>query len=144
MIQLLNDVPGNVAGFRALGKVTKADYDHTVIPRINETVKKEGKINFMLVLDTTLADFTIGAIIDDLAVGLKHFTKWHKMAIVSESADIKKQYHQLFQPNSIYRKAGKCKEVIAGALNGPSQFLSVSCKPHSISHRRHISCNIKV
>jgi len=42
----------------------------------------------MLVLDTSLSNFTIGAIIKDLSVGLKHFTKWHKMAIVSESSAI--------------------------------------------------------
>ncbi len=33
-------------------------------------------------------NFTAGAILQDLGVGLKHFTKWHKMAIVSESAGI--------------------------------------------------------
>ena len=90
MIELMNDVPENVVGFRASGKVTKADYDNIVIPRIDQSVKQHGKINFMLVLDTTLANFTIGAIMDDMGVGLKHFTKWHKMAIVSESTAINK------------------------------------------------------
>ena len=88
MIQLINDAPNNVAAFRAIGKVDKSDYDNLVIPTIDKLVERQGKINFMLVLDTDLTDFTIGAIMQDLGVGLKHFTKWHKMAIVSKSAAI--------------------------------------------------------
>lgn len=86
----MNDVPDNVAGFRATDKVTKADYENVVIPKIDEHVKQQGKINFMLVLDTKLSNFSLGAILEDLGVGLKHFSKWHKMAIVSESNAINK------------------------------------------------------
>lgn len=86
----MNDVPDNVAGFRATDKVTKADYENVVIPKIDEHVKQQGKINFMLVLDTKMSNFSFGAILEDLGVGLKHFSKWHKMAIVSESNAINK------------------------------------------------------
>lgn len=89
MISIMETVPENVAAFRATGEVTKADYDNTVIPAIDALVKKQDKINFLLVLDTSMSNFTAGAIIKDLGVGLKHFTKWHKMAIVSESSAIK-------------------------------------------------------
>ena len=88
MIQVITEVPSNVAAFRALGEVDAADYKKIVIPVIDELVKRQGKINFLLVLDTPLKDFTAGAIVQDLGVGLKHFTKWHKMAIVSESGAI--------------------------------------------------------
>jgi hypothetical protein len=88
MITIIGTVPGNVAAFRATGDVTKEDYNHTVIPTIDALVKKQGNINFMLVLDTALSNFTIGAFMKDLGVGLKHFTSWHKMAIVSESKSI--------------------------------------------------------
>jgi hypothetical protein len=88
MIQVIKEVPGNVAAFRALGKVEAKDYDNIVIPEIDNLVKKQGRINFMLVLDTNLSSFTMGAIIKDLSVGVKHFSKWHKMAIVSESGAI--------------------------------------------------------
>jgi hypothetical protein len=90
MITTIKDAPVNVAAFRATGKVDKNDYDTVLIPGVDALVKKQDKINFMLVLDTDLNDFSIGAIIKDLGVGLKHFTKWHKMAIVSDSAAINK------------------------------------------------------
>ena len=89
MITVLNDAPANVAAFRATGKVSKADYDNIVIPVIDKLVASQGKINFMLVLETSLSNFSMGAIMEDIGVGLKHFTKWHKMAIVSESGAIK-------------------------------------------------------
>lgn len=88
MITLIDNIPGNVAGFRAMGDVGKADYENVVIPAIDALVKKQGSINFLLVLDTELKNFTIGALMKDLGVGLKHFTKWHKMAIVTGSGAI--------------------------------------------------------
>ena len=88
MISILNDAPENVVAFRATGKVDKEDYKHVVIPAIDALVKKQGKINFMLVLDTSIKNFSIGAFLQDLGVGLKHFTKWHRMAIISESGPV--------------------------------------------------------
>lgn len=88
MIEIM-DAPQNVVAFKASGHVDKHDYDTIVIPAIDALVEKQGKINFMLVLDTNLNNFTIGAIAKDIGVGVKHFTKWHKMAIVSESNAIK-------------------------------------------------------
>lgn len=88
MIQILNDVPDNIVAFKAIGEVDKNDYEKTLIPAVDAHVKKHGKINFLLILDTSLKNFTIGALLKDLGLGLKHFTKWHKMAIVSESEAI--------------------------------------------------------
>lgn len=88
MISLINTTPPNVAAFRAAGEVDRDDYKNVVFPEIEQLVKKYDKINFMLVLDTDMKNFTAGAILSDLGVGLKHFTKWHKMAIVSESGAI--------------------------------------------------------
>lgn len=80
--------PENVAAFRATGEVTKQDYEKVLIPAIDRLVQKQNAINFLLVIDTSITHFTAGAIIQDLSVGLKHFTKWRKMAIVSSSTGI--------------------------------------------------------
>lgn len=89
MIELIQSAPGNVSAFRAKGEVTADDYKDLVIPVLDKQVKEQGKINFLLELDTSLSDFSIGALLQDLGVGLKHFTKWHKMAIISDSSAIK-------------------------------------------------------
>jgi hypothetical protein len=88
MIAIMNDVPANVIAFRAIGEVDKEDYEKILVPAVDRFVKEHNKINFLLVLDTDLKNFTAGAFLKDLAVGLKHLTKWHKMAIVSDSAGI--------------------------------------------------------
>ena len=88
MITKIETAPDNVAAFRASGEVKKEDYDTIVIPAVDALVKKQGEINFMLILDTSLSNFSLGAFMKDLGVGLKHFTSWHKMAIISESAAI--------------------------------------------------------
>ena len=90
MLSIIRNTPDNVVAFRATGEVTKSDYDTILIPAVDALVKKQNKINFMLVLDTALKNFTMSAFLKDLGVGLKHFTKWHKMAIISESGAINK------------------------------------------------------
>ena len=85
MISIIKEAPANVVAFRATGEVDKHDYDNVVIPQIDELVEKQDKINFMLVLDTSISNFTAMAILKDIGIGLKHFSKWHKMAIVSDS-----------------------------------------------------------
>lgn len=89
MIEIIENAPANVSAFRAKGHVTADDYKRLVVPVIDKQVEELGKINFLLELDTSLSEFTIGALLQDLGVGLKHFTKWHKMAIVSNSPAIK-------------------------------------------------------
>lgn len=90
MIEIMPGMPERVAAFKALGKVTKQDYESVVIPAVNNVYKKYGKINFMLELDTDVKNFSAGAWSDDILMGLKHIAHWHKVAIVSEQSAIKK------------------------------------------------------
>jgi hypothetical protein len=88
MIQIIKEVPGNVAAFRAIGEVTKEDYENTVVPEVDRLVKATGELNFLLQLDTDIENFTAGAWMQDAWVGLKNIAKWHRAAIVTESDKI--------------------------------------------------------
>ena len=90
MIEIINDLPENVVGFRATGKVTKEDYEEILIPAVDAQSKKFAKINFLLWLDTDVSNYTFGAWVDDALVGLKHLTHWHKVAIISHYNTITK------------------------------------------------------
>lgn len=35
MIEIMNDLPENVVGFRAMGKVTKEDYESVLMPAVD-------------------------------------------------------------------------------------------------------------
>jgi hypothetical protein len=89
MIELLRDLPGETIGFRAFGKVTKKDYENVVEPAIKNLVNTKGKINFLLILDTDIKNYTLGADYKDLLMGLKYFTKWNKIAIVTDQDVVK-------------------------------------------------------
>ncbi|MEP6746294.1 MAG: STAS/SEC14 domain-containing protein [Bacteroidota bacterium] len=90
MIEKLDGIPDYVAGFTATGKVTKDDYETLVVPEVDRIVKKHGHIHFLLVVDTDVSNFTAGAWMKDALVGVKHLSKWKKMAIVSDQKGVEK------------------------------------------------------
>ena len=89
MIQQITDLPENMVGFRASGEVTKDDFD-IVLKKVEEIVEKTGKLNYLLYLETSPANFTIGAWMKDGLLGVQNITKWNRAAIVSDSEIVKK------------------------------------------------------
>ncbi len=90
MIEILPDMPVNMVGFRATGAVTEEDFRSVVMPEVERTVKEIGKLNYLLVLDTSPQNFTLGAWWHDALLGLKNLTKWNRAAIVTDSDAIQK------------------------------------------------------
>jgi hypothetical protein len=88
MLQYINDLPAHVVGIHAIGEVTKADMEKVLIPRIDELVARQGEINYLLVLETDVSNFTAGAWWNDLKLGLKNFTKWNRIAVVSDQKGV--------------------------------------------------------
>jgi hypothetical protein len=72
-----------MVGFRADGEVTKEDFE-MVQTQVAALVEKQGKLNYMLVLDNSPADFTLGAWMQDALLGIKNITKWNRAAIVTD------------------------------------------------------------
>lgn len=90
MITKMTNIPDYVAGFTAKGEVTKDDYTQVVFPEIERVLNKHGHIHFLLELQTGTGNFTAGAWMSDALLGLKHLTKWKKMAIVSDQKSVEK------------------------------------------------------
>ena len=90
MLTIIPDLPPHVAGLRATGKVTEYDFEEVLIPAIDDLVKRTGKINYLLLLETPVSNFSLGAWVNDVVVGLKHFTQWNKIAIVTDQEAVKK------------------------------------------------------
>lgn len=83
MIQFIKDLPENVVGIELNGEVTKEQYD-TVYPEVEKLARREGEINYLIVVKTEIKNLTLGVWWDDFKLALKHITKWHKVAIVSD------------------------------------------------------------
>lgn len=77
-------MPSNVIGFKALWRVTEKDFEEVLIPSVKDHVQKTGKLNCLIVLNNSIRHFKISAL-----KGIKHLmkwkSKWHRVAIVSES-----------------------------------------------------------
>lgn len=97
MVELLKDFPPHVAAYRAKDAVSKEEYEKVVMARVDEVAEEFGKINFLVLLQTDMENYSIGAFIDYLKVSFEHFTKWNRMAIVTDEKWIRKAY-QILSP----------------------------------------------
>lgn len=77
-----------MVGFKATGEVTKEDFENVVMPAVKSLVAKQGELNYLLLIDTELKNFTAGAWWQDALLGIKNLTKWRRAAIVSDSSGI--------------------------------------------------------
>lgn len=83
-------MPQNIVAFRAWGEVTAQDFKEVVLPAIADLVSKIDEINFILILDTSPTDFTIGAWLQDAWAGIRDLTKWNRAAIVTGNEMVEK------------------------------------------------------
>lgn len=84
MIQIIENLPSNIVGFKAIGEITEKDFSEIVMPKVKALVDATDRLNYLLVLETSLSNFTIGAWMKDAMMGIKHITKWNRAAIVSD------------------------------------------------------------
>ncbi|TCN59847.1 STAS/SEC14 domain-containing protein [Flavobacterium circumlabens] len=82
------DTTDNIVAFRALAAVTKEDFQTVVVPAVEKLINHTNEINFLMVLDTDIQNFTAGAWLEDAMLGIKNLGKWNRAAIVSDSEEI--------------------------------------------------------
>ena len=84
MIEKIPDLPDNVLGFTAKGKITVNDYELIIIPAVEELFSRHEKVRFLYHLGEDLTGFEAAAMWDDMKLGLKHLPGWERIAIVSD------------------------------------------------------------
>lgn len=95
MVELLNNFPPHVAAYKASGAISKEEYEQIVMARIDEVAAQHGKINFLVLLETDVDNYSLGAFIDYLKISFKHFTRWNRMAIVTDQKWVRTLYEGL-------------------------------------------------
>jgi hypothetical protein len=89
MIELLDELPDDVLGFRFSGHVTRDEYTQTLLPVLKQRVDGDGKIRMLVVIDDAFEKFEAGALWEDakfgLGSGLMHLGKWERTALVSDT-----------------------------------------------------------
>jgi hypothetical protein len=84
MIVQIPELPDNMVGFRADGEVTRDDFE-IIKYQVASLVEKTGQLNYLLFLDNSPADFTLGAWMQDALLGISNITRWNRAAIISDS-----------------------------------------------------------
>lgn len=90
MLELVKDLPAHVVGVHATGEITKEEIETVLIPAIDKLVDNTDKIHYLLHLDTDLAKWDMGAWYSDAKIGIKYFTKWTKIAVVTDKESVRK------------------------------------------------------
>jgi hypothetical protein len=86
MLERLHDLPDEVVGIKASGEVTGEDYKNVLIPAVEVALEGGHKVRLLYVLgdDVKGMGFTAGAAWQDAKVGLGHYNRWEKVAVVSD------------------------------------------------------------
>lgn len=82
MITITNLIDNNL--FISLSEtVTHHDYEHTLVPAIDSILAQHDKINIAVLFTDEFESITLNALIDDAQLGIKHWSHWHKIAIMN-------------------------------------------------------------
>ncbi|MEO8088175.1 MAG: STAS/SEC14 domain-containing protein [Bacteroidota bacterium] len=84
MISIIKELPANIIGFRCKGKVTAKDYESVLYPAFEKALKKSKKLTVLWQMDDSFRGFSLGAVKDDMQMGIKYFHDFRKIAFVSD------------------------------------------------------------
>ncbi len=84
MIRLIDGLPANVIGFEAVGEVRAGDYESVLDPAVDAVLATHDKIRFLYVLGDDFDGYSGGAMWEDTKVGVSHWSKWEKIALVTD------------------------------------------------------------
>ena len=83
MLEQLTDLPEGLIGFTAVGKLHSDDYEHVLIPAVEQQLASGEKLRVVLVFPT-FDGLSAGATWDDLKMGVEHLTHWKRIALVTD------------------------------------------------------------
>lgn len=84
MLQILKDLPDGIDGVKAVGTVSKDDYEQVLEPILDEARRDGRRLRFLYQFGPEFAGFTPGAAWEDAKVGLRSMRLFDGCAIVSD------------------------------------------------------------
>ena len=86
MIEQIKDLPAGTLGFRAHGQVTADDYENIIVPDVEAAFALNRKLRMLYVTAEDFTGFDPGAMWDDAKLGMRHFSSWERIALVTDVA----------------------------------------------------------
>lgn len=87
--RLLDNFPDNVLAFVCRGLVTKADYDSVLVPAVSKALESQKDVRLYYETAADFAGFEVGAMWEDLKLGMVHLPRWERIAVVTDIEWIK-------------------------------------------------------
>ncbi|MEO8451890.1 MAG: STAS/SEC14 domain-containing protein [Gemmatimonadota bacterium] len=83
MLERIVDLPDHVLGFKATGRVTADDYESILVPAVEKALSHHQRVRLLYLLGDGFEGFTGAAAWEDAKVGLRHFTRFDRVAVVT-------------------------------------------------------------
>jgi hypothetical protein len=84
MLQRIDGLPEGVLGLEAAGEVTADDYRRILVPAIEDLLARFPKVRLLYVLGKDFEGFSGGAAWEDAKLGMRHFTAFERVAVVTD------------------------------------------------------------
>src|SRR5437588_11075796 len=91
MIELIKELPDNVVGIVARGRVTNQECDNILRPAMEASLKRHRKIRLYYEIGSRFP----GAGWDDLDIAIDHLPQWERIAIVTDTGWVRHTVHAL-------------------------------------------------
>ena len=85
MIELLEALPDNVVGLRAVGEVEDDDYEDVIIPAVEKALEGRKKIRLLYVLGPEFDSYDGDAMLEDAKLGAHHMFDFERVAVVTDA-----------------------------------------------------------
>lgn len=89
MIEILKGFPPGIDGVRAIGIVSKEDYEKVLVPFFDEARREGRRLRFLYQLGQEFEGFTAGAAWEDAKIGLQSIRLFDGCAVVSDLGSIR-------------------------------------------------------
>ena len=81
---MIDGLPDDVVGLDAEGVIEARDYDEVIVPLIERKLRDHDRIKLLYRVGRGFERYTAGAIWSDTRIGIKHFTRFSRVALVSD------------------------------------------------------------
>jgi hypothetical protein len=90
MLERIPGLPDNVVGVKAVGDVDDDDYENVLVPAIEDLLSRHDKIRMLYLLGPEFDGYEADAMWEDMKLGVKTFTSYERIAIVTDSAWVRR------------------------------------------------------
>src|SRR5690348_93463 len=91
MIEIIKELPDNVVGILARGRVTNEECDNILRPAMERSLKRHGKIRLYYEVGSRFP----GAGWDDLDIAIDHLPQWERIAVVTDTGWVRQTVNAL-------------------------------------------------